>query len=143
MSCIVPSPIDCQLRKQKINFPTKKKQQRDAICQTDLQLPIKLPKEIEDLLLPYFSYATVNQQQSPAKVADDCDSRRSSAAYACGEPIDHEARNASLSRKLFGSEPAANFNSSDHNEINYSFSALSPPPTSPILVRIYFYFFQA
>lgn len=122
----VPSPIDCQLRNQKIFLPSRggsavKRPRRDAICQTELTLPPLLPKEIEDLLRPYFSY-TIDQQQSPSKF--NCDTSIA---------IDHDARDASLRRKLFGSSINSTESSCD-DDLQCSLSALSPPPESPKLV---------
>lgn len=111
---------------------------RDATCQTDLQLPVHLPKEIEDLLLPYFTYANVNQQQSPAKTIHNCDRRSfgavaAAAAAAEADAIDHDARNESLCRKLFATDRHSNA-SEGAVDMKYSFSSWSPPPASPILV---------
>lgn len=69
----------------------------------------------------------MDQQQSPAK---DCDTT-----------IDHDARDASLRRKLFDDQSANNTTSSmseydDHVELE----CLSPPPCSPELVCVIFIF---
>lgn len=120
---IVPSPVDCPLRNQKINLSAEPyrlpKTTRDGICQTELSLPPNLPKDIEDLLKPYFSQ-TMNQQQSPVK---DCDTT-----------IDHDARDASLRRKLFN-ETASTSSISEFDE-HVELECLSPPPCSPELVRM-------
>ncbi|EDW46526.1 GM14982 [Drosophila sechellia] len=61
-SHIVPSPVDCPLRKQRIilncsedNTPisNKSRRMRDCEVQTELTLPPILPKALEDALLPY------------------------------------------------------------------------------------------
>jgi protein aurora borealis len=73
---IVPSPIDCQLRNQKLVLAeelmetsslgslslgkAKKKQSADGSAQTILTFPPILPKSVEDLLRPYFSYTAVS-----------------------------------------------------------------------------------
>ncbi|KAJ6646072.1 Protein aurora borealis [Pseudolycoriella hygida] len=114
---IVPSPVDCPLRNQKITLLNEsfRKNTRDGICQTELSLPPQLPKEIEDLLKPYFSQ-TMNQQQSPV--------------YDCDTTIDHDARDASLRRKLFrDSESSCSSEIADEIELDCS----SPPPCSPQL----------
>ncbi|KAH8370325.1 hypothetical protein KR093_003074 [Drosophila rubida] len=65
-SHIVPSPVDCPLRKQRIilnasddNTPISNKNKtksrsRDCEVQTELTLPPVLPKALEDALRPYF-----------------------------------------------------------------------------------------
>ncbi len=124
----VPSPVDCPLRNQKIILSDESyrlpKSTRDGICQTELSLPPNLPKDIEDLLKPYFSQ-TMNQQQSPAK---DCDTT-----------IDHDARDASLRRKLFN-ETASTGSISEYDE-HVGFDFASPPPCSPELVSLISFFF--
>lgn len=68
---LVPSPIDCQLRSQKIilngestaidSFVGRKsKRKRDGIAQTVLTFPPNLPKEVEDILAPYFGFHDVS-----------------------------------------------------------------------------------
>lgn len=121
----VPSPVDCPLRNQKpilSDEPYRSpKIVRDGICQTELSLPPNLPKEIEDLLKPYFSQ-TMNQQQSPAK---DCDTT-----------IDHDARDALLRRKLFNQTSSSSASSvyDDHVDLE----CLSPAPCSPEMVSVDF-----
>lgn len=70
---------------------------RDNYCQTELTLPPILPKEIEDMLKPYFTF-TQNQQRTPTEV---CDSPITNMSMHSEGAIDHEARDASLRRKLF------------------------------------------
>ncbi|XP_016955969.1 protein aurora borealis [Drosophila biarmipes] len=62
-SHIVPSPVDCPLRKQRIilnhsedNTPisNKSRRRRDCEVQTELTLPPVLPKALEEALRPYF-----------------------------------------------------------------------------------------
>lgn len=74
---VVPSPVSCALRSQKIilcresslnmSFAThtggsvgKKRQTRDGSSQTVLTLPPVLPKDLEQLLLPFFTYSQVS-----------------------------------------------------------------------------------
>ncbi|XP_037042652.1 protein aurora borealis [Bradysia coprophila] len=115
---IVPSPVDCPLRNQKIILSDEPKTVRDGICQTELSLPPNLPKDIEDLLKPYFTQ-TMNQQQSPAK---DCDTT-----------IDHDARDALLRRKLFNQSSSSSSSSVYDDHIDLDLECLSPPPCSPEL----------
>lgn len=100
-----------------MNKPNQKKRLRDAICQTELTLPPKLPAELEAALMPYFNY-TKNQQQSPPKDLD--------------KTIDHDARDASLRRKLF--KTSISSNSSYDSDIQTELNGLSPPPHSPVVV---------
>lgn len=120
---LVPSPVDCPLRNQKIILSDEpyrvSKNTRDGICQTELSLPPNLPKDIEDLLKPYFSQ-TMNQQQSPAK---DCDTT-----------IDHDARDASLRRKLFNETASIDTSSLSEYDDHVELECMSPPPCSPELV---------
>lgn len=125
---VLPSPMDCQLRKQKIIFSSKKAT-RDGVTQTLLTFPPILPKQIEALLAPFFSYDS-DQQQSPTL---DCDTT-----------VDYEARDASLRRKLFNISVAT---SSDVEEqaVDIDLGSLSPPPRSPesvsfTLVLLFFVF---
>ena len=133
-SCAVPSPIDCPLRNQKIilNQPFStigKKRKRDAICQTELTLPPNLPKELAEALKPYFTY-TMNQQQSPLKAGEDCDTT-----------IDHDARDASLRRKLF--KTSVSSASSCDGDISIDLKGLSPAPQSPEIVCFVVSFFSS
>lgn len=100
---------------------------RDNSCQTELTLPPILPKHVEDALRPYFTY-TQDQQITPTK---DCDSQfNTTMQYASA--IDHDARDASLRRKLF-----QNFaNTSDHSsEYERDVNLDSPAPQTPEMVR--------
>lgn len=47
---ILPSDIECR---------ENVSQKRDGICQTELTFPPNLPKEIEDILKPYFKFTMV------------------------------------------------------------------------------------
>lgn len=133
---IVPSPIDCVLRNQKIilkddtfvsktadRLPATAKQPttRDGCCQTELTFPSILPKSVEDILRPYFTY-TNDQQQTPSKICDKTNTT-----------MDQEIRDASLRRKLF----ETSFNSSDSGNFQQIELAddLSPPPKSPELIN--------
>jgi len=62
-SHIVPSPVDCPLRKQRIilnhsedstPISNKSRRKRDCEVQTELTLPPILPKALEEALRPYF-----------------------------------------------------------------------------------------
>ncbi|XP_058836322.1 protein aurora borealis [Topomyia yanbarensis] len=130
---IVPSPIDCQLRKQKIILNSdcsenisfvgrSSKRKRDGITQTVLTFPPILPREIEELLAPFCSYHN-NQQQNHAK-ANDSDAS-----------IDHEARDASLRRKLFNCMNASTATGSDRDDSleQLDLRSLSPAPVTPEL----------
>lgn len=129
----VPSPADCPLRNQKIilngdasfsgSFAGRKsKRKRDGICQTVLTFPPELPPEVEAMLAPYFNFHD-NQQQTHETI-DETD----------GSFIDHDARDASLRRKLFtcasdSEEPEDREDSLDRLDLR----CLSPPPVSPEL----------
>ncbi|XP_038113556.1 protein aurora borealis [Culex quinquefasciatus] len=131
----VPSPVDCPLRNQKIilngadsssfsgSFAGRKsKRKRDGICQTVLTFPPVLPPEVEAMLAPYFNFHD-NQQQTHDPI-DETD----------GSFIDHDARDASLRRKLFNcasdsEEPEDREDSLDRLDLR----CLSPPPVSPEL----------
>ncbi|XP_551809.4 protein aurora borealis isoform X1 [Anopheles gambiae] len=141
---IVPSPIDCPLRNQKIVLSkdsststnssgggavSSKRKVRDGISQTVLSFPPHLPKEIEDVLQKYLTY-NEDQQQKHDTALDE-----SSASS-----IDHDARDASLRRKLFNTS-ALNDDADDSdaggasryaNSIDdFDLRALSPAPESP------------
>lgn len=127
----VPSPDDCPLRDQKIILSRDNQQlarmMRDNSCQTELTLPPILPKEVEDALRPYFTF-TQDQQQTPT---EDCDSQFNTTMQYVST-IDHDARDASLRRKLF-----QNFaNTSDHSsEYERDVNLDSPAPQTPEMVR--------
>uniref|UniRef100_A0A182JY90 Protein aurora borealis n=1 Tax=Anopheles christyi TaxID=43041 RepID=A0A182JY90_9DIPT len=142
---IVPSPIDCPLRNQKIVLSkdsststssgsgtgTSKRKVRDGISQTVLSFPPHLPKEIEDVLQKYLTY-NEDQQQKYDTVLDE-----SSASS-----VDHDARDASLRRKLFNTSAVIEDADSDAggasrfgNSIDdFDLRALSPAPDSPEVV---------
>lgn len=122
---IVPSPVDCPLRNQKIILPEPTgdtpiaksgRRIRDGIAQTILTFPSKLSQEIEEMLQNFFTF-NEEQQQSPTV---DCDST-----------IDYEARDASLRRKLF--ETSHNSDCAADAELNrlLKYDEFSPPPKSP------------
>ncbi|XP_055597415.1 protein aurora borealis [Uranotaenia lowii] len=133
---IVPSPIDCQLRQQKIVLKSgglsssggfggrKSKRKRDGITQTVLSFPPNLPEEVEQLLKPYFSFHD-NQQQTHEAI-DESD-----------VSIDHDARDASLRRKLFNcfdrcsSSSDCEGQNGDDSLDRIDLQALSPAPVSP------------
>lgn len=125
---IVPSPVDCPLRDQKIILnlnrspsecrPTQMRAKRDGWCQTELTLPPILPKEVEEALRPYFTY-TQSQQQTPSK---DYDKNVDEAIY-------HEARDASLRRKLF--QPSGGASDTSSTEYVRDIMLDSPTPRTP------------
>ncbi|KAH8328022.1 hypothetical protein KR067_003066 [Drosophila pandora] len=92
-SHIVPSPVDCPLRRQRIvlnqnedNTPisNKSRRKRDCEVQTELTLPPVLPKALEDALRPYFQ---------PHLAGRLSDRGKSSGG--------HDIFNSSMRRKLF------------------------------------------
>lgn len=132
---IVPSPVDCPLRDNKIImnlnnsysecWPVKKT--RDGYCQTELTLPPILPKEVEDALKPFFTF-TQPQQQSPSK---NCDRTMNATDGALNDSIDHDARDASLRRKLF--QPCSDANETSSTEYERDVLLDSPTPQTPEL----------
>lgn len=134
MSSTVPSPDDCPIRDQKIILAktNRDSQQsvrvmRDNSCQTELTLPPILPKHVEDVLRPYFSFMQ-NQQQTPTT---GCDSPFDVTTMQYASAIDHDARDASLRRKLFQSVA----NTSDHStEYDRDVHLDSPAPQTPEMV---------
>lgn len=128
----VPSPDDGPTR-EKIVLSKKLRDSPDSIktrdncCQTELTLPPILPKEVEDMLKPYFTF-TQNQQRSPAKV---CDSPNNNISMQCEAAIDHEARDASLRRKLF--QTCSN-TSENCNGYERDIHLDSPVPQTPEMV---------
>lgn len=133
----MPSPNDGSAREQKNVLPTslqkteKSRAKRDGYCQTELTLPPILPKEIEDALRPFFTY-TQEQQQTPVK---DCDTTLNTTNNA--SVIDHDARDASLRRKLF--QTFANLSHASSTEYERDVMLDSPTPQTPELVS-YFLF---
>lgn len=103
-----------------VNKPTK----RDGYCQTELTFPPILPKNIEDILRPYFIY-TMNQQQTPTK---DCDKINTTA-------VEQDLRDASLRRKLFETSLCSTSGSEDNFQQIELADHLSPPPKSPDLIN--------
>ncbi|XP_035785524.1 protein aurora borealis-like [Anopheles albimanus] len=139
---IVPSPIDYNQRKQKFDLlkqssepnrsivQSAKRRQRDGVAQTVLTLPPVLPPEVEAVLSKFLTFNEDQQQKNNVPTLDE-----SSASS-----IDHDARDASLRRKLFNiissdggaeeseTEGADRFsNSLDDLDL----IALSPAPVSP------------
>lgn len=110
--------INKQFKNNQIIF--KDVEKIDGICQTILTLPPILPKEIEDIFANYFTF---NEDQQQIHQNENCDTT-----------IDHEARDASLRRKLFGTSLNSTSKSSD-TESNYEMelNALSPLPQSPAI----------
>lgn len=137
----VPSPDDCPFREQKIvltNSLTKNRDgtlrtKRDGYCQTELTLPPILPKEIEDALKPFFTY-TQEQQQTPVK---DCDNILNTTNNM--SMIDHDARDASLRRKLF--QTYANVSEASSTEYERDILLDSPTPQTPELVSYHLFSF--
>uniref|UniRef100_A0A6P4EP97 Protein aurora borealis n=1 Tax=Drosophila rhopaloa TaxID=1041015 RepID=A0A6P4EP97_DRORH len=92
-SHIVPSPVDCPLRKQRIilnhnedNTPisNKSRRKRDCEVQTELTLPPILPKALEDALRPYFQPHLAGRLSGRSKSSGG-----------------HDIFNSSMRRKLF------------------------------------------
>lgn len=116
---VVPSPLENnQFRNNQIIFNEVEKV--DGICQTILTLPPILPKAIEDIFANYFTY---NDDQQQIHKTENCDTT-----------IDHEARDASLRRKLFRTSLNSTSKSSD-TDSNYEMElgALTPLPQSPAI----------
>lgn len=138
---IVPSPVDCPHRDKKLilNFNNSfseswmatVKNKRDGYCQTELTLPPILPKEVEDALRPFFTF-TQSQQQTPSK-DKDCDKTVDRAGGGDNnDSIDHDARDASLRRKLF--QPfASESDTSPPTEYERVVLLDSPTPRTPEL----------
>ncbi|XP_053679238.1 protein aurora borealis [Anopheles nili] len=144
---IVPSPIECHLRNQKIvlakeNLHTStsgsvtgstKRKFRDGTCQTVLTFPPNLPKVIEDVLQKYLIF-NEDQQQKHELPLD----------VSSSSSIDHDARDASLRRKLFNTSAINEDTDSDAGSANrfqnsiedLDLRALSPPPISPEVMVI-------
>lgn len=101
---------------------------RDNYCQTELTLPPSLPKDVEDALRPYFTY-TQNQQRTPTNT---CDSPIANISMHAESAIDHDARDASLRRKLFQTIG----NTSEYSaEYERDVQLDSPPPQTPEMVN--------
>ncbi|KAH8373461.1 hypothetical protein KR009_007685 [Drosophila setifemur] len=89
-SHIVPSPVDCPLRRQRIiledNTPisNKSRRKRDCEVQTELTLPPVLPKSLEDALRPFFQPHLAIRMSGRSKSSND-----------------HDIFNSSMRRKLF------------------------------------------
>lgn len=129
----VPSPDDGPIREKmvlskKLRDSPNSRITRDNYCQTELTLPPILPKEVEDMLKPYFTF-TQNQQRSPAKAI--CDSPNNNVSMQSEVAIDHEARDASLRRKLF--QTCAN-TSENCNGYERDIHLDSPVPQTPEMV---------
>lgn len=127
---VLPSPIDCVLRNQKIilkddtfvSMTAADKSTRDGCCQTELTFPPILPKSVEDILRPYFTY-TMDQQQIHVITCDKTNAT-----------LDAEIRDASLRRKLF--ETSLSSTDSDNFQHIELADDLSPPPKSPELINV-------
>ncbi|XP_053685616.1 protein aurora borealis [Sabethes cyaneus] len=133
---IVPSPVDCQLRKQKILLKSESssgvsfidsrnsKRKRDGIAQTLLTFPPNLPKEMEELLARFCTYHD-DQQQANERMNESEVS------------IDHDARDASLRRKLFNCMKGSFGSESDGEDSldQIDLRSLSPAPVTPELDR--------
>ncbi|CAD7005778.1 unnamed protein product [Ceratitis capitata] len=102
---IVPSPVDCQLRSQRIilselnsNTPITKpgRRIRDCGTQTELTLPFILPPDLEEALMPYFhpqlALADRYNCEIEAQIRFSSESNMS---------ISNDAKDVSLRRKLF------------------------------------------
>lgn len=135
---IVPSPSVHVVRdppNDLINADTpslrqSKKRKRSGSTQTELTLPPILPPDLEEALKPYFSF-TGNQQQSPTY---DCDASMNSIH---NESIDHEARDASLRRKLFPNSPSSSEISDTDYQQDFELQLDSPAPQTPDMIKRY------
>lgn len=153
----VPSPVDCPLRKQNIAslLPAACKRNkamaaprprgRDAECQTVLTLPPQLPAGLEELLRPFCTFTQDQQQEHGELVGADAGAAAGNGAADSSdgddEPvIDHDARDASLRRKLFNTSPVSvrgglSDSDSDRQLLDgVELVNMSPPPASPQLV---------
>jgi len=92
-SHIVPSPVDCPLRKQRIilnhsedstPISNKSRRKRDCEVQTELTLPPILPKALEEALRPYFQPHLAGRLSGRSKSSGG-----------------HDIFNSSMRRKLF------------------------------------------
>ncbi|XP_017112012.1 protein aurora borealis [Drosophila elegans] len=117
-SHIVPSPVDCPLRKQRIiinhnedNTPisNKSRRKRDCEVQTELTLPPILPKALEDALRPYF------QPHLAARL-----SGRSKSSGG------HDIFNSSMRRKLFDLHNVIVLGDQEHGEQSSPIAGSSP-----------------
>lgn len=97
----------------------------DNSCQTELTLPPTLPKEVEDALRPYFTFMQ-NQQKTPSK---DCD-MSFNITMQNASVIDHDARDASLRRKLFLGSNVSDHSADYEREVHLD----SPAPQTPEMV---------
>ncbi|XP_052862827.1 protein aurora borealis [Anopheles cruzii] len=138
---IVPSPIDSHLRGQKVVLSKQSvdpgtssvrsgRKQCIGVAQTVLTFPPTLPPEVEDVLGKFLTF-NEDQQQKHGVSLDE-----SSASSS----IDHEARDASLRRKLFSIfNPNEDGGTSDADVTgplsdsldDIDLLALSPAPISP------------
>ncbi|XP_035901128.1 protein aurora borealis isoform X1 [Anopheles stephensi] len=145
---IVPSPIDCPLRNQKIVLSKDsinttstasgpgqaKRKHRNGMCQTVLSFPPNLPQEVEDMLQKYLTYNEQDQQQKHDGSLD----------VSSASSIDHDARDASLRRKLFNTSAVIDDRDSDgsgasrygNSTDDFDLRALSPAPQSPEVVVV-------
>ncbi|XP_037938895.1 protein aurora borealis [Teleopsis dalmanni] len=97
---VVPSPVDCPLRNQRIALSelhnitpiTKPKRIRECSTQTELSLPVHLPPELEEALLPYFQPALANSSSY-------AEESMNSIYKSCFSKIDF--KDTSMRRKLF------------------------------------------
>ncbi|XP_055856868.1 protein aurora borealis [Episyrphus balteatus] len=129
---IVPSPIDCPLRSQRIilseitgNTPISKpgRRIRDNAAQTVLSLPPTLPKDLEAALAPYFTFNEC--QQSTSNLADSSISA-----------IEYDIRDASLRRKLFDYQGVSCMDDDTCAEVERcQLTSASPPPQSPEVLK--------
>lgn len=134
---IVPSPTVNLLREQQqqlltnVDTPSSsqmRKRWRSTTTQTELTLPPILPADLEAALKPYFTFTQEQQQNFDG---DDGDITMNSVFS--DTTIDHEARDASLRRKLFHHSPT----SSEVSSVDFQRDELkldSPPPQIPKMV---------
>lgn len=118
MSCsdkFSTSYLPKKILKDDLTPPIKR---RNAASQTVLTLPPVLPKHVEDVLSSYINYNEDQQQTYEDDVANST-------------VIDHEARDASLRRKLFERSFDSVRSCDILSDLKNDIAHLSPPPRSP------------
>ncbi|XP_033158394.1 protein aurora borealis [Drosophila mauritiana] len=155
-SHIVPSPVDCPLRKQRIilncsedNTPisNKSRRMRDCEVQTELTLPPLLPKALEDALRPYLQPHLAGRLSGRSKSSGGPDIFNSSMRRKLFDLhnviVLGEQETAEQSRSMVGSSPQGKQTMfagrlSDSASGESSFGCLSPirnlcglPPGTP------------
>lgn len=105
-----------------------RKRWRSTTTQTELTLPPILPPDLEAALKPYFTHTQEQGQQQSPPDGDDGDATMNSVFN--DTTIDHEARDASLRRKLFHNSPTSSeVSSTDYQQVELNLD--SPAPQTP------------